>query len=75
MNNRKSLDLSTQGIKELFFALKKIGKTSSTAIEVMLAWGYTDEELWLLCNNRYIVYTEYIEGVFNFHTNLPQLRG
>jgi hypothetical protein len=69
MNNRKSLDLSTQGIKDLFFALKKLPNHSpGKAIEAMLGWGYTDEELWVLCNEKYIQYSKYSEAVFTFLT-------
>jgi hypothetical protein len=69
MSSRKSLNLSTHGIKELFCALKKLPNQSpGKAIEAMLGWGYTDEELQLLYRNRYILYSEYIEVVFDFLT-------
>jgi hypothetical protein len=69
LNNRKSLDLSTQGIKDLFCALEKLPNQSPiTAIEAMLGWGYTDEELWVLCNEKYIQYSKYSEAVFTFLT-------
>jgi hypothetical protein len=69
MSSRKSLDLSTQGIKDLFFALKKLPNQSPiTAIKIMLGWGYADEELQLLYRNRYILHSEYIEVVFDFLT-------
>jgi hypothetical protein len=72
MSSRKFLDLSTQGIKELFCALEKLPNQSpGKAIEAMLGWGYTDKELWILCGNRCILYSEYIEATFNFLTN-PQ---
>jgi hypothetical protein len=67
MNSRKSLDLSTQGIKDLFFALEKLPNHSPiTAILAMLGWGYTDEDLWVLCNEKYIQYSKYSEAVFTF---------
>jgi hypothetical protein len=71
MSSRKSLDLSTQGIKDLFFALEKLPNQSPvTAIKVMLGWGYTDKELSFLCNNRYILHSEYTEAIFTFLTKL-----
>jgi hypothetical protein len=71
MNSRKSLDLSPQGIKELFSALKKLPNQSPvTAIEVMLGWDYTDDELQFLYKNRYIQYSEYTEAIFTFLTKL-----
>jgi hypothetical protein len=72
MSSRKSLDLTTPGIEDLFLALEKLPNQSPiTAIEAMLGWGYTDKELWILCGNRCILYSEYIEATFNFLTN-PQ---
>jgi hypothetical protein len=72
MSSRKSLDLSTQGIEDLFLALEKLPNQSPiTAIEAMLGWGYTDDELWVLCNEKHIQYSKYSEAVFNFLTN-PQ---
>jgi hypothetical protein len=71
MNNRKSLDLTTEGIKELFFALEKLPNRSPiNSIETMLSWGYTDEELTFLCSNRYILHSDYTEAIFNFHCKL-----
>jgi hypothetical protein len=71
MSSRKSLDLSTQGIKDLFFALKKLPNQSPiTAIKIMLGWGYADKELSFLCNNRYLLHSEYSEAIFTFLTKL-----
>jgi hypothetical protein len=75
MSSRKFLDLTTHGIKELFCALERLPNQSPvTATEVMLGWGYTDKELWILCNEKYIQYSKYSEAVSNFLTNPQTIR-